>query len=228
MPVLFNALAPSVPSPKNRAIAICGASQDAMAIARELISHGEEVIIMNEDTQMLEKARKAGMKTLQISKDSPFGSMQPDSLKGFAAICSDDDLNLGLSKSAVAAGIQPVVVQVTDPARLSEFRMQGVQPFVPGMAHTVLLALLVRNPDVYTLLTSKTDERDIREVTVNNTSVSGKRLRDMGLPGDLLVLTIRRGEDFIIPHGNVEIELFDRLTLLGCLPDLEEVEQMIS
>lgn len=228
MPVLFNALAPTVAPPKNRAIAICGAGQDALAIARELIAHGEEVIILNEDDRFLENARKAGMNTLRVNRDSPFGSLQPDSLKGFAAICSDDDLNLELSRSAIAAGIQPVVVQVTDPTRLSEFRMPGVQPFVPGLAQTMLLALLVRNPDVYTLLTSKTDERDIREVTVHNTNISGKRLRDVRLPGDVLVLSIRRSEDFIIPHGNVEIELFDRLTLLGCLPDLEEAEEMFA
>ncbi len=92
----------------------------------------------------------------------------------------------------------------------------------------LLLALLLRNTDVHTLLTSKTDERDVREVTINNANVSGKRLRDVHLPRDVLVLSIRRGEDFIIPHGNVEIELFDRLTLLGCLPDLEEAEDMFA
>jgi hypothetical protein len=62
----------------------------------------------------------------------------------------------------------------------------------------LLLALLLRNTDVHTLLTSKTDERDVREVTINNANVSGKRLRDVHLPRDVLVLSIRRGEDFII------------------------------
>lgn len=228
MPVLFNALAPAKAPTKSRAIGICGAGQEALAVARELTAHGEEVVLFNEDPTVLEKATQAGLKTVLVNREAPFSSVSPESLKGFAAICSDDDLNLSLCKSAVAAGIQPVVAQVTNPARLGDFRIQGIQPFVPGLAQTVLLALLVRNPDVYTLLTSTSDDRDVREVTVHNANLSGRRLRDLRLPGEVLVLSIRRGEEFIIPHGNVEIELLDRLTMLGCYPDLAESEAILS
>ncbi len=228
MPILFNMLAPASSPPKSRAIGICGSGPQTMAIARELNAHGEEVVLFTPDADVVENASQAGFKVIRNSAGAPFGDYKPDHLKGFAAICSDDDLNLSLCKSAVDAGIQPVVAQVTDPARLKDFRIQGVQPFVPGLAQTVLLALLVRNPDVYTLLTSTSDDRDVREVTVRNTQISGRSIRNLGLPGEVLVLSIRRGEEFIIPHGNVELELLDRLTLLGCHPDLAESERIFS
>jgi monovalent cation:H+ antiporter-2, CPA2 family len=84
------------------------------------------------------------------------------------------------------------------------------------------LALMVRNADVYNLLTSVDDNRDVREVLLRNPHLAGRRLSDLNLPGETLVLSIARNGQTIIPHGNVEMEMWDRLSLLGCPDDLED------
>jgi Trk K+ transport system NAD-binding subunit len=50
------------------------------------------------------------------------------------------------------------------------------------------------------------------------------RLNNLDLPGNLLELSIGRNEAIIIPHGNTQVELGDRLTILGNIEDMLEAE----
>ena len=43
----------------------------------------------------------------------------------------------------------------------------------------------------------------------------GKTLATLGLPAGALVLLIRRGGGFVVPHGNTEIMVNDALMILG-------------
>jgi CPA2 family monovalent cation:H+ antiporter-2 len=78
-----------------------------------------------------------------------------------------------------------------------------------------LLALMARNPAIFSLLTSTEDERDLRELTMLNRDADGKRLIDLQFPPGLLVLAIRRGDELIVPHGTTRLSLGDRVTILG-------------
>jgi CPA2 family monovalent cation:H+ antiporter-2 len=100
--------------------------------------------------------------------------------------------------------------------------------FAPTLFRPTLLALLARNPDLFQLLTSTTDEQDIREVTLCNPAGTGVSLRDLGLAGSLLVLAIARNGEVIVPHGNTRLELQDRLTLLGDIPELVTAAQWLE
>jgi CPA2 family monovalent cation:H+ antiporter-2 len=133
-----------------------------------------------------------------------------------------------MSRTAQAAGVQRVVARVNDPVMIPEFKKLGIQPYIPSIAQTVLLSLMVRNPDVYTLLTNVTDDRDIRQVSVRNAGFVGRKVRDVRLPGETLIMSIRRNGDFIIPHGNVELDLWDHLTLVGCPDELDEAHEILS
>ncbi len=228
MPILFGALTPPLPAAKGRTIAICGAGSEALSVARELEAHGEEVCILDEDQSTIHQAVQAGFDGMQVNESEYANVLDPEAIKAFLALCTDDNSNLTLCRTAKAAGIPTVVAQVNDPANLPEFRSLGVQAFVPTLSQTIMLALMVRNPDVFTLLTTTTDERDVREVSLRNPRMAGRRLRDVRIPGEILVLSIRRNGQFIIPHGNIQLEYFDHLTLLGCPDELEEASAILE
>jgi CPA2 family monovalent cation:H+ antiporter-2 len=222
MPIIFGALVPKPAEKKPRAIAICGSGTEAFGVAQELKGHGEIVYLINDDFNQVEQARQAGFDAVIMETTDMVGGLDPESLKGIIALCPDDEKNMALCRAADAAGIKPVVARVNDPTNLPEFRRLGAEPFVPTLSHTVLLALMVRNADVYNLLTSVDDNRDVREVLLRNPHLAGRRLSDLNLPGETLVLSIARNGQTIIPHGNVEMEMWDRLSLLGCPDDLED------
>ena len=136
-------------------------------------------------------------------------------------LSNDDTKNLLVAHAAVRQGIDHIIALVNDPARLADFRNLGVQTYTPTIFRPALLALMARSPDIFQLLTRTDDEQDVREVYLRNPLGDGQPLHSLGLPGNLLILSIGRNGDLLIPHGNTRLELGDRLTLLGDIDDLQ-------
>jgi CPA2 family monovalent cation:H+ antiporter-2/trk system potassium uptake protein TrkA len=88
--------------------------------------------------------------------------------------------------------------------------------------------MLARSPDMMRLLTDTTDQQDVRELHLRNPAGQFRRLNNLDLPGNLLVLSIGRNGEIIIPHGNTQVELGDRLTILGNIEDLLEAERWLE
>ena len=116
---------------------------------------------------------------------------------------------------------------VNQPASIPAFQEIGVKPFSPGLYRATLLSLLVRNPDMFTLLTSRTDQQDIREYQLCNPSLDGKRVRHLQLSGDLLIVSISREGEILIPQGNMRVQLGDQMTLLGSLESLDNARKRL-
>lgn len=144
------------------------------------------------------------------------------------ALHENDALNLAIARAAHSLQIANIVALVQDPAQLAAFQDLGVQPYVSAMHRATMLAMMARNPDTYTLLTSTNDQREISEVRLRNRVLEGMRLRDLRLPGDTLVLSIRRRSQLLIPHGNTALEFNDRLSLLGDISRLEEAKAWLE
>jgi len=53
-------------------------------------------------------------------------------------------------------------------------------------------------------------------------------LRELQLPGDVLILSIRRAGEFIVPRGNTQLEYGDHLTLAGTFDHLHEARALFG
>ena len=101
----------------------------------------------------------------------------------------------------------------------------------PGR-HLRVLAQIAARVDDETFLEEwleASDEQELREVMLRDErmfvldvrsghasdALIGNTIRDLGLPESTLVAMIRRGFDFVVPHGSTRIEEGDRLTILG-------------
>ena len=87
---------------------------------------------------------------------------------------------------------------------------------------------MARNPAMFEIMTSTTDDRDIRELIVMNPELHGKRLSEVQYPSDFLVLAIRRNDEVIVPHGTTRMALGDHLTILGDLDVFQAAEEWAS
>jgi cell volume regulation protein A len=88
-----------------------------------------------------------------------------------------------------------------------------------------MLAVLARNPGMYNLLTRTDDDKDVGEVRVNNSAHFGKRIRDLALPEEVLILALHRNGEYLIPTGDTYLEPGDKLSLLGQISCLERATQ---
>ncbi len=230
MPILFNLLVPEKAIEEQRSFLIFGAEDLGLQVAKVLHKHDEIVRFLDPDPRLVDKARRAGFETIQADsiKACLNAAMQKGSIQSLLALSSDDTRNLLVSHAANQLGIDHVVALVNEPAKLNEYRMLGVQTFTPTMYQPAILAMLARSQDIFKLLTSPEDERDVREVSLLNSLLEGERLRTLGLPGNLSVLAIGRNDDLIVPHGNTRLEIGDRLTLFGDVSELHQTARWIE
>lgn len=71
-------------------------------------------------------------------------------------------------------------------------------------------------------------ESETREIDISPTvSASGKKVSELGLPSDVLILLIRREKSFIVPKGETRIEPFDTLMLIGNKHTLNEAKMIL-
>ena len=125
-------------------------------------------------------------------------------------------------------GIEHVVARVDDPQEIEKFEQLGVVTMNIALDRAALLGLLVRNPGLYNLMTRTDDNTDVGEVVVRKPSHFGKRIRDLDLPEDLLILALYRENEFLIPNGDTELALGDRLSLLGKYTCIERAEEIFG
>jgi len=75
-------------------------------------------------------------------------------------------------------------------------------------------------------LTSTEDDKEVIEVTVRGGYCDRKTLRQLEMPGDVLVLALRRNGELLVPHGDTGLVCGDRLTLAGSVDHIDSARQM--
>ena len=228
MPVLANTLLP-MPVPRDkRWMVIYSANDLGLQVAADLKAHGEHVRFLETSSRLAEKAKGAGFEVIFAETIGDcIGEAIEEHVQALLTLSVHDDRNVDVCKAAACAGIDNVIALVNDPACLSEYYSLGVTPFDPALFQPALLATMARSPGIIKLLTP-TDEQGVREVTLKNQELDNRRVRTLGLPGNLLVLAINRNEEMLVPHGNTRLKVDDRLTLYGNLPELKQAAAMLD
>jgi Trk K+ transport system NAD-binding subunit len=229
-PLTFNTLKSKDDDRRRRIMLIYGSGELAFQVARDLSAHGEEICFVENDAQAIEKIQKQGF-SLREGKGNLtgcFDTLPAADIEAFLALAENDEDNLVACRAARARGIEHVLVFVTAPLLLPEFRKIGVQALTPLVHRSSLLALMARNESMFELLTSTTDEHDMRELILTNPDLVGKRVDEVQLPGEMLILAIRRDDEMVVPHGGTRLAMGDRLTVLGDLDRMISVQMWLE
>lgn len=228
-PLTFNLIYPPGDEKRERWVLIYGAANIGVQVAKELQAHGEKVCFLEPDPRLVKLVRKEGFRVAEGGEEQFQRAMeQLDGIGSVLALSGNDERNYTVAKKSVARRVDQVLALVNDPKHVEPFRELGVKTFVPAMFRATLIALMVRNPDIFQLLTSTSDHRDIREVYLRNPVLAQRSVSEVVLPGDSLILAIGRDGSVIIPHGSTRLEMGDRLTVLGELQDLEDVRGLME
>jgi Trk K+ transport system NAD-binding subunit len=120
-------------------------------------------------------------------------------------------------------GTETVVVRLNDRTNFERFHALGALIVDPATAMVGLLEQFVRSPSAASLLLGMEEGQDIMDVELRNPALHGVALRELQLPLDTLVLSVHRKGHTIISHGYTQLELGDRVTIVGKSSSLEEV-----
>lgn len=230
-PLIFTRMIPDQTPKLLHPYIVVGAESLGLDVAEQIKIHHERVLVLDPDPAHLEKARQRGLETILMQTPIIDETVARRIENAHALVCTYADLEDCYTichQARTQYGIDHIVAHVANPGEVLRFQQLGVVTTNAAMDRAAFISLLARNPALYQLLTRTEDGKEVLEVEVHNPLYFGSRLRKIQLPGDVLILAVRRDGELLVPHGNTLIEELDHLTLAGSIDAIEEARQLLT
>ena len=210
---------------ENRRAVIFGLESQSLALAHSLKVNGWQVKIAAVNIPPTD-GNPSDITIVSIPEISlsALTALAADQAETIVTMLSDEE-NYRICELAYENfGTASLVVRLNERANLNRFHELGALIVDPGTAIVNLMDQFVRSPSAATLLLGMEQNQKIIELELRNPNLHGIALRDLRLPIDTLILSIRRQGQMLISHGYTRLEIGDMVTVVGPPERLREVE----
>jgi trk system potassium uptake protein TrkA len=130
-----------------------------------------------------------------------------------AVICTtgSDAVNLLVMLQAKDRNVPHLTTIVNEPEHIEIFKRMGITIHKnPSAVVAEDLYNTMLRPTINDFVSLAGGKAEILEIIIKDKShAAGKAIKELGLPGNVLVIAIERGDDVIIPEGNTVIDVGD-------------------
>lgn len=208
-----------------RSAIIFGFEAQSMALARQLKANNWQVKVVTTSDSNGKLVKDSKIK-ISSTSDFSYESLKKLGLGKATTIVAmlSDDENYEICKMAYERfGNENLVVSLKDRAKFDRFHKLDALIVDPSTAMISLLDHFVRSPASASLFMGREKNWNIMDLEIRNPSLNRVFLRDLSLPLDVLILSIRRGKQMLISHGHTRLLVGDSVTVVGSLKSLEEI-----
>jgi trk system potassium uptake protein len=199
-------------------IAIAGSGKVGRALAKDLLSNGHQVLMIDSDPECLDRKDLAGAETLlgDVCEISVLEQADLPNVNILVATTGDDKVNLVVSLLAKTEfGVDRIVARVNHPKNEWLFdETWGVD--VAVSTPQILVSLVVSIGDLVKLFTFKKSGIDLVEVTLDiDSPVIGQRVGSVSWPIDTAPVAILRDGSVLVPTKDDTMEVGDELLFVS-------------
>ena len=203
---------------------IFGLEDQSLALAKELQDHDWKVKIatMRDD---ITRRRFNGYDIMHIKNYSLETFQLLEAKRAEAIIAMQTDIeNLKICELAYEhCGTKDLIVRLHEHSKFKEFQKLGALIVEPSTSIVNLLFHFVRSPIATSILLGMEEHKDTVDIEVVNPNMQGMALRDLRLPNDVLVLSVKRGGNTVISHGYTRLRQGDLVTIVGTEESITKV-----
>lgn len=140
----------------------------------------------------------------------------------------DDQDNIKIARLAHEEGVKRVIVRLSEISSdmVEEFHEKNIEVFNFTNVHAALMRAMIESPTVYRIMTDT--KNVLYSVKVKNTYYTGRQLMDLEFIDQITISRIRRGDEWLIPHGSTVIEPGDVLVFSGEFKTADKVRDLLS
>ncbi len=121
-------------------------------------------------------------------------------------------------------GTKDIIVRLNNRENFDKFHKLGVLIIEPTTAMVSLLDHFVRSPNAASLLLGMDEGQDTMDIEIKNKDIHGLRIRELRLPTDIIILSIKRKGQLLMTHGYTRLRIGDEITLVGRPKSLEDIK----
>lgn len=138
----------------------------------------------------------------------------------------DEYKNEEIAIYAKEYGVERVIARSEIASIEKRLQEMGIDVFSVLLSSKTLLKALIESPNVVNIFTQQ--DNALYEINMNNANYEGTLLREFPFTGDVIMVRIFRGKDSIVPHGDTELRLHDRLVVTGSTEYVDELQQLLE
>jgi monovalent cation:H+ antiporter-2, CPA2 family len=229
-PIVFKKLFPKeVVRIRKVPVAFLGANQTTLPVSRELKSSLYDPVLYH---TMMDKSEKQIANSLfEIIEIPDYSLATIEKTRVYQSevvviSTGDEELNATLAIAVKEKGVSRVIARIESPDLEQSLREYNIEVFSVFLSAKALLRALIESPSVINILTNQ--ETSLYEIRMANEQFDGMSLRRFPFTGDIIFVRIFRGKDSIVPHGDTELQLNDRLIVTGSKEYVDELKRELE
>ncbi len=206
---------------KNQAV-IFSLDSISLALARLLKQQGWKVKIVT--TQKKHNVKDIDILQVDTYNKESIAGLDLGNPDSIILLYPDDEKNFEIAEWLYETiGSPNMITRLESGAYAQKFKEIGVKVIEPTAAMVNLLDHMVRAPEATNILLGFDKDQDTIDVEVRNHDLVGLRIRDLHLPQDVIILSMKRRGNTVITHGYTQLRLGDILTFVGSKESLDQV-----
>ncbi len=210
----------------SRDAVIFGVESQSIALANQLNKHNWKTRIVCMDDYDTNDAKNHEIIVLNTQNPSisELKSLSLEKVEAVVLMLSDSK-NLHLAELIYEhCGTKEVIVRLNNREYFERFHDLGCLIIEPATAMVSLLDHFVRSPNAASLLLGMDEGQDSVDIEIKNKDFYGLRIRELRLPTNVIILSIKRDGQLLMTHGYTRLRHGDILTLVGDTESLEELK----
>jgi trk system potassium uptake protein TrkA len=200
-------------------VAINGGGEVGSFLARTLFGKGHAVSVIDKRSEVMRKlAEEVPTDILLVEGDGcdirALEDAGVDRADVFASVTPHDEENLVSCQLArLHFGVRRVVARVSSPRNEGAFHALGID----AISSTTVISQLIEEQltvgDIIRLYTLQKGQLGIVEVEVQEgaAAADGRTVAELGLPDDIVLVSLTRGDRLLIPRGRTSLQPGDRV-----------------
>jgi Kef-type K+ transport system membrane component KefB len=218
-PVFFNRIYPPDKEQRRQGIIIIGQDQLVEFIVERLLPSQEPIAVICPDESRFQAFQQLPVTLITgcTGISEALQQANADQARVLIDLTTTPEETLEASTLARETHTIPLVIsRISDIELIPQLQSMGVKVVQPALATAMALEGALKFPTIFDLLFDQDrDNIDVSEVSLRNIRLSGTPLRQLRLPGDVLILSMQRDESVIVPHGDTVLKMGDRIGLIG-------------
>ena len=209
---------------------IVGCGRVGSELAKLLSAEGHDVVVIDKNPSAFDRLGGTFNGLTLLGNGFSLGLLKQAGIEKADAFCSvtnGDNTNLVSAQVAKKIFKVPkVIARIYDPARAHIYKALGLD-IISG---TILFAAMLRDKIIESRFSSyliETKELGVIEIEAKNDLV-GKTIQDINMPGEFLVVAIRRLQDVIIPQPQTTLKAKDVLMAAVKVASLAKVREKFN
>ncbi|MFC4550265.1 MULTISPECIES: cation:proton antiporter [Halorussus] len=201
-------------------VIVIGGGKVGRALAERLEDRGENVVLVEKETEMVKLTRDAGF-TVRKGDGTDTEVLRKagaDNAKIVVAATGDDDVNLLVAQLAESKfDVDTIIARANNPDNVDAFEDLGVRTIDASMATAWAIDNVIERPALSNWMTELGRTGDVQEIEVTAEDLVGKTIEELDdeLPNGVLIALVGRDGNSEVPNEDFTLQDGDHITFLG-------------